>query len=389
MFRYLQRQLQKDLAQDYGGKPPIQVLYGARRTGKSTLLKNTFPEATYIDVEKGEYIPLLNSRDTDKIQGILSTRSRILILDEFQRLTDPGLIAKVIFDHMPNVALILSGSSAIEISNKATESMAGRALFHRLYPLSYFEKMAQDGLLSDPYHLSESDHTLTVHLPEILRYGLYPLPSTMIDKAQYLEGLIESSLTKDIFYLDTIRNTKVIKDLLILLAYQIGQVVNYTDIAQRLGITRVTVKKYVDLLEKLFIIFTIRPFRSKRRDEIGLAEKVYFYDVGVRNALIGQFEPPNIRADLGHLFENYVIAECVKLNDYFHRKYELRYWRTKGGSKIDLVLVRGLEPVAAFEIKYSNGAVSSAFKDTYSLTPQLITSTNFVSILSQTFIQQR
>jgi predicted AAA+ superfamily ATPase len=211
----------------------------------------------------------------------------------------------------------------------------------------------------------------------------------MIDKAQYLEGLIESSLTKDIFYLDTIRNTKVIKDLLILLAYQIGQVVNYTDIAQRLGITRVTVKKYVDLLEKLFIIFTIRPFRSKRRDEIGLAEKVYFYDVGVRNALIGQFEPPNIRADLGHLFENYVIAECVKLNDYFHRKYELRYWRTKGGSEIDLVLVRGLEPVAAFEIKYSNGAVSSAFKDTYSLTPQLITSTNFVSILSQTFIQQR
>jgi len=386
MFRYLHHKIKEGLTQDYGGKPPIQVVYGARRTGKSTLLKNAFPEATYIDVEKGQYIPDLNSRDVEKIRGIISTHSSTLIIDEFQRLDDPGLIAKVIFDHIPGVSLILSGSSAIEISNKASESMGGRALFHRLYPLTFFEKMNQDGLLKDPYHLEPLELKLASQLPEILRYGLYPIPSIHIDKEQYLEVLIESSLTKDILYLDIIRNTKVIKDLLILLAYQIGQVVNCSEIAQRLGIDRSTVSKYIELLEKLFIIFTVRPFRSKRRDEIGLSEKIYFYDVGVRNALIGQFGPPNVRADLGLLFENYIISECMKLNDYFGRKYDLRYWRTKFGSEIDIVFVRGLEPISAFEIKYKKGSISSVFANTYSIKPQLVTSDNFVSILSQTFI---
>lgn len=387
MFRFLASQLKANLHKDYGdGRSPIQVLYGARRVGKSTLLKNTFPHAKYINIEVGEYIDILNSRNIDAIRSLVPQTpgsSDILILDEFQRLENPGLIAKIIFDELPHIRLILSGSSTIEITNKASESMAGRAIFLTLFPLSIFEKCIQDGQISEADFTSKNIDVVKLNptLLEALRFGLYPLPSPTLDQSEYLQTLIDSSISKDIIYLDVVKNTKVIQDLLVLLAGQIGQLVNYSEIANRLGIDRQTVQKYIQVLEKLFIIFTLKPYRNKRRDEIGLAEKVYFYDVGIRNALMRDFKPVTLRTDVGFLFENFIIAEIIKSVHYFGLNVDLRYWRTKSGSEVDLVFVRGSEPVRAFEIKYGQGAFPRSFTNTYTIPTQVIHSNNYLSEL--------
>ncbi len=388
MFRFISNKLKENLKISYDGKTPIQVLYGPRRVGKSTLLKNAFPNAKYINIEEGEYIDILNSRDPLKLKAIAENKSNILILDEFQRLEDPGLIAKVFFDSVSDIKLILSGSSSIEIANKASESIGGRANFLKLYPLTVFEKQIQNNKLSENFSLEDLTSENNLEYLEILRYGLYPKPFE-IDVEQYLYNLIDTFLLKDLIYLDIIRNTKVIKELLTLLAYQIGQKVNYTEIASRLQIDRATVRNYISLLESLFIIFTLRPYRNKRRDEIGLEEKVYFYDIGIRNALINNFTPLNLRQDAGNLFENFIIAEVLKLNDYFDKRYELRYWRTKSGSEVDLVLTSALQPVEVYEIKLKDQKIKQTFVQTYPETEKvkILTSTNYLQELYKMFIK--
>ena len=214
-----------------------------------------------------------------------------------------------------------------------------------------------------------------------MNFGLYPETIEVTNKENYLLELVDSTLLKDVFYLNLVKNTKNLYSLLKLLAYQIGQQVNISDIAQRLGIARETVNSYIEILKQLYIIFTLPPYNKKRRDEIGKTEKIFFYDLGIRNAIINDFSPVQYRVDFGNIFENYVVCELMKLNKYKKLRFNFYYWRTKWGSEVDLVLVKDDE-VLAYEIKTRKGVVSRAFMETYpNAVGKTITLNNLESIL--------
>lgn len=341
----------------------IIVIYGARQVGKTTLVKDIATDAVYINLDEGYYTDALNSRNPQTIRSIFErekkARTRVAVLDEFQRLEDPGLVAKVIHDKLPEYQLIITGSSALELAFKASESLAGRKKTYQLYPLTLKEKFIQQGKnTSDPSTIF-SDEIL-----ESMRYGLYPELLNREDKQEYLEEYADSVILKDVFYLDLVRNTKHLQSLLKLLAYQIGSLVNVSDLANRIGISRQTIEKYIDILKQIFIIYTLPPFRKNRRDEIGKTEKIYFHDLGARNALINDFSPVEYRRDYGALFENFVINELQKINAYDAHRFSFYYWRTKAGSEVDLVLDKDGKQ-EAIEIKTRGGSVSHAFKNSY------------------------
>jgi uncharacterized protein len=373
----------------------VIILLGTRQIGKTTLLKSTFPDGVYINLEKSDYIEVFNSKDIVQIKNLISSlniqNQNIWILDEVQRLEDPGLVAKVIYDEIPEVKLIISGSSALEIVNKASESLAGRKKTIFLYPLSFKEYLIQKDIIQLPSGLENSinfelqeNSKYVDQIQHVMQYGLYPellQYETNAEKEEYLMELIDSIILKDIYYLNLVKNTKNLISVLRLLAYQIGQLVNYSDIADRVGISRHTVLDYIELLKKSFIIFTLPPYTKKRRDEIGKTEKVFFYDLGIRNALINDFSPVEYRKDYGNMFENFVIAEMLKLNQYTKSRYSLNYWRTKWGSEVDLVLTKD-EKHKAIEIKTRNGKITRTFKETYPDTDEMVvTMSNVISLL--------
>ncbi len=363
MYRQLKQSITTKLNQQ---ENDIIIVYGARQVGKTTLVKDIAPDAIYINLDKAYYADALNSRNTNTIRSVFErekkTGTRIVVLDEFQRLQDPGLIAKVIHDELLEYQLIITGSSALELAFKASESMTGRKTTYTLYPLTLKEKLIQLGKYTD-FETDESQKFLDDILAS-MRYGLYPELLNREQKQEYLQEYTDSVILKDVFYLDLVRNTKHLQSLLKLLAYQIGNLINISDLANRIGISRQTVEKYVDILKKIFIIYTLPPFRKNRRDEIGKAEKVYFYDLGVRNALINDFSPVEYRRDYGALFENFAVNELQKMDAYSNTRFSFYYWRTKGGAEVDLILDKDGKQTA-IEIKTRGGSVSQAFKNSY------------------------
>ena len=202
-----------------------------------------------------------------------------------------------------------------------------------------------------------------------------------MQKEEYLLELADSTIFKDIYYLNLVKNTRNLALLLKLLAYQIGQQINVTELSNRLGIARQTIADYIEILKQTFLIFTLPPYTKKRRDEIAKTEKIYFYDLGLRNALINDFSPVEFRTDYGSLFENFVISEIVKLNQYYRERFSLYYWRTKWGSEVDLVLVRDGK-YKAIEVKTRKGSITPAFKATYPEAEEfVVTMDNVVSML--------
>ena len=388
MFRILDKQLTSSICKT----KKVVVLLGARQVGKTTLLKKAFPGAIYINLERSNYIDIFNHRDLDKIMNLIATesagKSDILVLDEIQRLDDPGLVAKLIHDELKDVKLVISGSSALEIANKASESLAGRKVTFKMYPLTFSEFLTQSDKKSRPKVLSQISFSNQVssknYRSEILRsmrYGLYPDILNVEDVEQYLLELVDSIIFKDVYYLNLVKNTKNLYSLLKLVAYQIGQQINVTDLSNRVGIARATVLDYLEILQKTYIIYTLSPFTKKRRDEIGKTEKIYFYDLGVRNAIINDFSPVEYRRDYGSIFENFVISELIKLNSYYNLRYSFYYWRTKWGSEVDLILEKDSQ-ISAFEIKTRKGSVSSAFINTYpSAQTFTLTLDNFTQLL--------
>src|SRR3989339_1449932 len=340
MYRHLKTHLQSSVNQDRR----IVLLLGARQVGKTTLLKNTFPHATYINIEKSNYIDIFNSRNLDSISRVIRSEQKqpgaSLILDEVQRLDDPGLVAKLIHDELPDISLIISGSSALEISHKASESLAGRKITLQLFPLTFAEMIVQKGRIPLPpaknqFLVEKKLLNTKTHLAEILmsmRYGLYPEILNIQNPELYLLELVDSVIFKDVYYLNLVKNTKNLYSLLKLLAYQIGQQVNITDLASRIGISRTTVLDYISIMEQTYILYRLAPFTKKRRDEIGKTEKIFFHDLGLRNSIINDFSPVEYRRDFGSVFENFVMNEILKLNSYNTSRYSMYYWRTTWGS---------------------------------------------------------
>jgi len=385
MFRILKTNLNSN-------SKDVLILSGARQVGKTTLIKNTFPKAIYINLERDNYLDVFNSRNVNEIKKrlLIDKKGSIrttLILDEFQKLNDPGLIAKIIHDEIPEVKLIITGSSALEIAFKSSESLSGRKRTKLLYPLTVSESLVQQNKISQVKITSKINFDLknnTRYKGELLnsmRYGLYPeLLNRKHEKEQYLLEYVDSTILKDVFYLNLIRNSTHLINLLRLLAYQIGQLINISDISNRLGITRQTVENYIDILKKIFIIYSLPPFTKKRRDEIGKSEKIYFYDLGIRNALINDFSPVEYRRDFGNIFENFVISEMKKLNDYYNERYNFYFWRTKWGSEVDLILDKDNKQ-KAIEIKLNRGSVSKGFLNTYPKSEQYVVNLDNIASL--------
>ena len=370
----LQRHLDKKITDHFSNYKQILVLVGPRQVGKTTILKRIFPEAKYFLLDEDPIRRIFESYDSNVYKQNLSD-SEYIILDEIHLLDDPGRVAKIIYDLLPSKKLIITGSSSFNIKNKTTESLAGRKIEYMFFPLTISEFLYQNET-ENKLNFNVLDNILNKHAQTmrpfdianitktILIYGSYPFLIESPRDINYLKNLTESIIFKDILELDLIENKKTAGDLLKLLAYQIGSNVNYTELASRLNIDVRTVKRYIDIFEQSYIIFRLNPYFLNKRRELTKSPKIFFFDNGIRNSLINNFESVELRNDRGALFENFIVSEVYKANLYGEYNLNMNYWRSKSGYEVDLVLSDNKKLIAC-EIKYSKGSISKAFINRY------------------------
>lgn len=368
------RHLDQQLKSHFTTYKQAIILLGARQVGKTTLLKRLFPQAEYLLLDNAGVKNILESYDLSTYRQLLGN-SRELILDELHLLSDPGRAVKIIYDQLPQTHLIVTGSSSFHIKNKTSESMAGRKIDYHLHPLTFSEYLTQK--LIEPqlnYNILDniiSPKPLRSHLfspKEIvsnsLLYGLYPALISLPQNIPYLHNLADSVVFQDLLELNLIDNKQKAKELLKLLSYQIGNLVNYSELANKLNLDQRTVKKYIDIFEQSFIIFRLYPYSSRSRNEITKSPKIYFWDLGLRNAIIDNFDDIHLRPDGGAIFENFIISELQKINAYQNNPYKMYYWRLKSGSEVDIVLVKG-QQLYGCEIKLNHGTITPTFVSRY------------------------
>lgn len=370
----LQRHLDSKISQHFTNCRQILLLAGPRQTGKTTILKRIFPQAKYFLLDEDPVRRIFETYDSNVYKQILSG-SEYIILDEIHLLGDPGRVAKIIYDQLPGKKLIITGSSSFNIKNKTTESLAGRKIEYRLFPLTISEFLFQnetekelnfnvlDNILNKKAEKIRA-FDLTGITNTILIYGSYPFLVESPRNIDYLKNLTESVIFKDILELDLIESKKTASDLLKLLAYQIGNIINYAELASRLNVDVRTVKRYIDIFEQSYIIFRLNPYSRNKRTELVKSPKIFFFDNGIRNSLINNFESIELRSDQGALFENFVIGEVYKANIYGGYNLNMNYWRIKSGYEVDLVLSDNKQTIAC-EVKYSKGSISKAFTNRY------------------------
>lgn len=354
----------------------IMILLGPRQAGKTTLITRLFPDAQYFLVDNEPILKNLETYDIHTYRQIIRPDTKTLIIDEIQLLSNPGRCAKIIHDQLPDIQLIITGSSALTIKNKTSESLAGRKVEYHLYPLTFseylYQKNSTDALLYTVLNkilagVGQKDahlFDLTATLETFLLFGGYPYLIQNPQDVVYLDNLVDSVVFKDILELELIENRKDALNLLKLLAHQMSNLINYAELANRLQIDVRTVKKYIEIFEQSFIIFRLYPFSKNKRDEIVKSPKIYFFDTGLRNALIKDFSDLLLRTDRGALFENLIVSEVFKSNHYRDHSVNLNYWRTKQGAEIDLVL-SGKDLLIGVEIKYGTGTATKVFKNRY------------------------
>jgi hypothetical protein len=289
----------------------------------------------------------LESQSIEKLKDFVGLH-RLLIIDEAQYIKKVGLNLKLIVDHIPDIKIIATGSSSFDLARDVGEPLTGRKFVLKLYPLAQSE-------ISD----IEKVHQTRANLENRLIYGSYPEVLTLRDnriREEYLRELISSYLFKDILSLEGIRYSDKLVRLLQLLAFQIGQEVSLAELGQQLGMSKNTVERYLDLLEKVFVIFRLGGFSRNLRKEITKNQRYYFFDVGVRNAVVGMFNPLKLRNDVGQIWENYIIAERIKLHEYKRKPKSMFFWRTYDRKEIDLVEEESGK-LCGYEIKYRKSRV--------------------------------
>lgn len=345
----LVRHLEGRLNNHFAKYKEILILLGPRQSGKTTLLKRLFPEAAYLLVDNEPVKRALESYDIFTYKQLFPSTKQ-LIIDEIHLLENPGRAAKIIYDQAPELNLIITGSSSLNIKNKTAESLAGRVIEYQLMPLTFSEYLTQtdmenrlnyqlfENLVESP--IKSRVHLFDLHqaLQNALLYGLYPRLVDQPRNTEYLSSLANTLAFKDIDELSLIEKRRDAFNLLKLLAFQIGKLINYSELASKLGINQETVRRYLEIFEQSFIVYRLYPYFQNKRHEISKSPKIYFYDTGLRNAIINNFSPLKLRPDAGELFENFLVNEAFKANLYLNSGYNLNYWRTKQGSEVDLVL---------------------------------------------------
>lgn len=339
----IQRQIESSLLQDFGqGK--VIVLLGARQVGKTTLieaLSRGVDSVLMLNCDDQEDVMLLEDKSTTELRALLSPYQYVFI-DEAQRVRNIGLTIKKMADLKLPTQVIVTGSSSLELANDINEPATGRTIEYRLYPLSLAE-LAQE--------TSEREESRMLH--QRLIYGCYPGVVTDTSRAKRtLAALANDYLYKDILSYKGIKKPDVLQKLVRALALQLGSEVSYNELSNLLGVDKETVENYIGLLEKCFIVFRLDSFSRNLRNEIRKGKKIYFYDNGVRNAVISNYAPPELRTDMGPLWENLMVSERVKRNMYCGSFAQLYFWRTHDQKEIDLIEEEdGM--IRAFEFKWN------------------------------------
>jgi predicted AAA+ superfamily ATPase len=373
----IEREIKEQIARDLMASGKVIIVYGPRQAGKTTLsdeiIAQTGLKALKINADQIKYIDVLSSRDLTKLKMLVSGYE-LLFVDEGQRVPEIGLNLKILHDEIPELKILVTGSSSFLLSERITEPLTGRKIVFTLLPISMKE-------LSGHFNAFE----LMDQLEKLLIYGQYPEVITygnFRQKEDYLREISESLMYKDILELENIKFPLKIRELLQLLAYQIGSQVSINELCQKLALNRQTVERYLHLLQQSFIIFRLNAFSTNQRNEISKSQKFYFYDTGIRNVLVDNFNTLKLRNDVGALWENFVIAERRKKVLYERRYVESYFWRTYHGVELDYIEKKG-EQLSAFEIKYSKAKLEppKSWVEHYGENYQCITRDNFLEFV--------
>ena len=316
-------------------KGKIIVIYGPMRVGKTTLVNEIISsygkEAKYINCDILQNRLALEVQDDKKLREFLG-EGKLFVLDEAQRVLNIGINLKILVDTFPHIQIIATGSSSFDLSNKIKEPLTGRTVSFTLFPISLREIW-----VSAPEGQGRID--LEEKLPELLRFGSYPeiVSRKAVDPIGYLSEISSNYLYKDALEYDGVKKPDVLIKLLQLIAFQVGNEVSYNELAVKLEVGRNTVIRYIDILEKAFVLFRLPPFSRNLRNEIGKKNKIYFYDLGIRNALINSFKNVDERDDMGALWENFCILERQKLIQDKKWYRNVYFWRTQAKKEIDYI----------------------------------------------------
>jgi len=326
------------------GERKVIIIYGPRQSGKTTLIKYLLSEIKQdFEYFTGDDLYAQNIFSKNELELLKKViKSDILVIDEAQKIENIGLSLKLIFDNT-QVKIITSGSASFDLSNKLSEHLTGRTRTFWLYPLAFSE-------VEDKYRRVSKETALE----EMLKYGMYPKVQDLTsnqDKENYLYEYLNNYLYKDILSFSGVRKPKKIVDLLTLLALQIGNEVKISELSQNLSISQKAVENYLDVLEKMFVLMNLRGFSRNLRKEISKTSKYYFFDIGLRNALIRNFNPLKMRSDVGELFENWFIMEKIKAASIFERPANFYFWRTYDQQEIDLIEERAGR-LYGYEVKW-------------------------------------
>lgn len=372
----IKRKLQKNIAERFF-KGKVIIITGARQVGKTTLL-NMLTEgeqnnSVYLNCDEPDIRSLLTDATSTKLKSIVGSKKFILI-DEAQRVKNIGITLKLFVDQLKERQVIVTGSSALELSNEISEPLTGRKYEFNLYPFSWSELVDANGYIETNRLLEER-----------ILYGMYPeITQTTNNKKELLKNLAESYLFKDVLAFKDLRKPELLEKLIKSLALQIGNQVSYHELSKSLKVDNETIARYIELLEKAFVIFRLSPYSRNLRSEITRMRKVYFFDTGIRNVLINNFNPLELRQDTGALWENFLISEKLKNNKNGNKDVNMYFWRTQQKQEIDY-LEEYNNQLFAYELKWSSKSkkiIPKTFLNAYpNSTAQFIDKENFNTFL--------
>jgi uncharacterized protein len=374
----IKRTLQEQIEKKFFKNKAIIVI-GARQTGKTTLIKNMLDsrkeKTLFFNGDEADTNDILNQLTITKLKGIIRD-FKIVFFDEAQKIDNIGTVLKLIVDNFKDVQVIASGSSSFELMNNLNEPLTGRKYEFHLYPLSYSELVGNFGIVEEKRNLENR-----------LIFGSYPdIVSYPEDAEEHLKLLAGSYLYKDLLMLEQIKKPVLLEKILKALALQIGSEVSYSELAGLVESDKKTVEKYIDLLEKTYIIFRLPALNKNVRNEIKKGKKIYFYDNGIRNAVISDYRPLAKRTDKGALWENYLISERLKLLNFNSSGRERFFWRTTQQQEIDYIETQ-YDKYYAYEFKWSPLKIASLSKTFAIGYPKhdfmVVTPDNYEEFLSQ------
>lgn len=359
------------------GRGKAIIIIGPRQVGKTTLIKKLLEDTPYLflDGDDPSIRILLGEPNTEEIKQILGDH-KIVFIDEAQRIQGIGLTAKIITDQLKSVQLWVSGSSSFGISNSTSEPLTGRKWEYELLPISWEEFENYHGYLKSEQQLENR-----------LLYGFYPdVLNNPGEEIEILKNLVDSYLYRDILAYEEIRKPEVLEKLVQALALQIGNEVSYNELSQLVGVDKNTIKRYIEILEKGYVIFRLGSFSRNIRNEIKTNKKIFFYDNGLRNMVINNFNPLNLRQDKGALWENFLISERLKRNMYSGEPLRSYFWRTKQQQEVDYVEEKAGK-IQGFEFKWNANKkvrLPAAFLEHYDAEAGIVHRKNFRDFVKNT-----